>query len=60
MDNKIARSIIDEVGLKKGVVAVKCGIHPVIFSDWLNNRRILTPEQVNKITDYLNRFKEVM
>jgi plasmid maintenance system antidote protein VapI len=53
-------TIIERVGLKRYAVAMAVGINPVIFSDYLHNRRDLTPNQVFRLENYLGKFAELI
>jgi hypothetical protein len=57
MSNAEAMKIIEDVGLKKGSVAISCGLHPVKFSQFLSGTRELRPEQHERVTEYLTRMK---
>jgi hypothetical protein len=58
MTNKEVKAVIDELHLVQYGVALKNNIHPVNFSKWLNNSRDLPPEQIKRVSDYLEKLKE--
>ena len=59
MNNRTAHEIIKRVGLVRYKVAVSCGIHPTIFSDWLHDRREISREQLQRVEFYLQKFQNV-
>jgi len=57
MSNAEAKEIIEKIGIKRQVAAMKSMIHPTTFSGWLNNTKDLTPEQLQRVTKYLEHMK---
>lgn len=56
MTNIEVKDFIKNNGLIIGWVAEKVGIHRVIFSDFLNGRRILNDEQMNIIERFIRKY----
>lgn len=54
-----AKEIIERSGFKQKIIANKVNIHPVIFCDWLNNRRILTMQELARIEACLQKIKDI-
>jgi len=55
-----AKDIIDAVGIKRQVFARRARLHPVLFSEWMNDRRTLNVNQLLRIETELEKIKTIM
>lgn len=51
---------IDQLGIKSGVIAIKAGIRENTMSQWRTRRTTLPFDQLEKVTDVIAKFKELL
>lgn len=52
MCHKLARQLVDEYGFNQRNLAVKVKLPRGYLTDWLNGKRILQPNEVERIRAY--------
>ena len=57
--NEVERSI-EQIGVKAGVIAIKSDIRESVFSLWRTRKTSFTYEQLEKITDVIAKFKDLL